>query len=37
MPYRLFDRTKLRLRPLSERVHDITVAEFARLEDPLPP
>jgi len=37
MPYALFDRTKLRLRPLSERVHDITVADFARLEDPLPP
>lgn len=36
MPYPLFDRARLRLRPLAERVHDYTLEQFARLDDPLP-
>lgn len=37
MPYPLFDRSRLRLRPLSERDHDVHLDELARLDDPLPP
>ena len=35
MPYPLFDRSKLRLRPLGERIHDVTVAELRGLSDAL--
>jgi hypothetical protein len=37
MPYPLFDRSKLKLRPLSERVHDMTLAEVLNLDDDVPP
>jgi len=37
MPYPLFDRSRLRLRPLRERKHDLTLEHFWRLEDPIPP
>jgi hypothetical protein len=33
MPYPLFDRSKLKLRPLSERVHDMALAEVLNLDD----
>ena len=36
MPYPTFDRTRLKLRPLSEREHDMTLAEVLELDD-LPP
>ena len=36
MPYPLFDRSRLRLKPLRERTHDLTLEQFARLDDPLP-
>jgi len=36
MPYPLFDRSRLRLRPLEEREHDYSVDRFAQLDDPLP-
>lgn len=37
MPYPLFDRSKLKLRSLSERVHDMTLAEVLNLDDDVPP
>ncbi len=37
MPYPLFDRSKLKLRPLSERMHDMTLAEVLNLDDDVPP
>ena len=37
MTYHLFDRSKLKLRPLSERAHDMTLAEVLPLDVPLPP
>ena len=37
MPYPLFDRSKLHLRPLRERVHDVQYAQLAQLSDPLDP
>jgi hypothetical protein len=37
MPYPLFDRSKLKLRPLSERVHDMSLAEVLSLDDDIPP
>ncbi|MDI7276454.1 MAG: hypothetical protein QME94_10775 [Anaerolineae bacterium] len=37
MPYAAFDRSRLRLRPLGERVHDLTLADWLALEDPAPP
>ena len=37
MSYSLFDRSKLKLRPLSERVHDMTLAEILNLDDEFPP
>jgi hypothetical protein len=37
MPYPLFDRSKLKLRPLSERVHDMTLAEVLNLDHDVPP
>ena len=36
MPYSLFDRSKLKLRPLSERVHDMALAEVLNLDDDIP-
>jgi len=33
MPYPLFDRSKLKLKPLSERMHDITVEDLLNLKD----
>ena len=36
MPYPLFDRSRLRLRPLAERSHDVHLAALARLSDPVP-
>ena len=37
MPYPLFDRSRLKLRPLSERVHDMTLAEVLNLDADVPP
>jgi len=37
MPYPLFDRSKLKLKPLSERVHDMTLSEVLNLDDAIPP
>ncbi len=36
MPYPLFDRSRLHIKPLAERVHDYTLEQFAHLDDPLP-
>ncbi len=36
MPYPLFDRTRLKLRSLSEREHDMTLAEVLNLDDDFP-
>ena len=35
MPYPLFDRSRLKLRPLAERVHDVSLTQLAHLDDPL--
>lgn len=35
--YELFDRTRLRLKPLAERRHDLTLEHWLRLDDPAPP
>lgn len=37
MPYPEFDRSKLRLKPLAERVHDMTLADVLPLDAPVPP
>jgi len=37
MPYPIFDRARLKLRPLSERVHDLTRDVIMNLDDPVPP
>ena len=37
MPFEEFDRNKLELKPLSERVHDLTLEEFLDLDSPVPP
>lgn len=37
MAYPLFDRSRLRLKPLAERVHDMTLAEVLPLDAPVPP
>jgi hypothetical protein len=37
MPYPLFDRSRLRLKPLAERVHDMTLADVLPLDAPVPP
>ena len=37
MPYPLFDRSKLKLRPLSERVHDMALVEVLNLDDDVLP
>lgn len=36
MPYPIFDRTRLKLRPLSEREHDLTRDVIMHLDDPIP-
>jgi hypothetical protein len=35
MPYPLFDRSRLILKPLAERVHDVSLNQLAHLDDPL--
>ncbi|MCR4406374.1 MAG: hypothetical protein NUW24_05560 [Anaerolineae bacterium] len=37
MPYPLFDRSRLKLKPLAEREHDMTLAEVLNLDDDIPP
>lgn len=37
MPYPMFDRSKLKLRPLAERQHDLSLESFYALDDPIPP
>ena len=37
MPYPQFDRSRLRLKPLAERIHDMTLAEMLNPADPPPP
>jgi hypothetical protein len=37
MPYPQFDRTQLKLKPLGERVHDMTLDDLLTLDDPVPP
>ena len=32
MPYPMFDRSRLHLKPLAERVHDMTLAEMLPLD-----
>ena len=35
--YRTFDRSRLRIRPLAERAHDLNVSQWLSLEDETPP
>jgi len=37
MPYPTFDRSRLRLKPLAQRQHDMTLAECLGLDDEIPP
>lgn len=37
MPYPQFDRSRLEIKPLSQRVHDVSVTGFIDPEQPLPP
>ncbi|MGQ9462773.1 MAG: hypothetical protein ACUVTP_02900 [Candidatus Fervidibacter sp.] len=37
MPFPQFDRSKLKLKPISERIHDLTIDSFYYLEDTIPP
>ena len=37
MPYKTFDRSKLKLRPLNQREHDLTVDQIPALNAPIPP
>jgi hypothetical protein len=37
MPYPLFDRSKLEIKPLSERIHDVSIDNFIGLDDILEP
>lgn len=37
MPYPAFDRSRLRLKPLGERVHDLSLENWLALDDPAPP
>ncbi len=37
MPYPQFDRSQLKLKPLGERVHDMTIDSLLKLDDPMPP
>ena len=36
MPYPIFDRSRLQLKPLSERVNDMTLADVLPLDAPMP-
>jgi hypothetical protein len=36
MPYPQFDRAQLKLKPLAERVHDMTLDDLLRLDEPMP-
>ena len=36
MPYPMFDRSRLHLKPLAERVHDMKLAEVLPLDAPAP-
>ena len=36
MPYPLFDRSRLHLKPLAERIHDMKLAEVLPLDAPAP-
>ncbi|MFZ5917401.1 MAG: hypothetical protein ACOYZ7_10735 [Chloroflexota bacterium] len=36
MPYPIFDRSRLRLRPLAERAHDMTLADVLSLDADIP-
>jgi hypothetical protein len=36
MPYPRFDRSRLRIQPLAQRQHDLTLADVLPLDDPLP-
>jgi len=35
--YQTFDRSRLRIKPLAERTHDLSIAHWLRLEDETPP
>ncbi len=37
MSYEIFDRSRLWLKPLSERVHDLSLSSFLEVDSPLPP
>jgi hypothetical protein len=37
MPYPIFDRSRLKLKPLAERTHDMTLADVLPLDAPPPP
>lgn len=37
MPYPTFDRARLHIKPLRERVHDLTLDHLLALDDPTPP
>ncbi|MCK6629766.1 MAG: hypothetical protein L6R45_31895 [Anaerolineae bacterium] len=37
MPFPIFDRTQLKLKPLAERVHDMGLPQIINLDDPTPP
>lgn len=37
MPYRKFDRSRLKLKPLSERVHDLDISAIMALDAQVPP
>jgi len=37
MPFPIFDRTQLKLKPLTERVHDMGLPQLMNLADPTPP
>jgi len=36
MPYPIFDRSRLQIKPLAERVHDMTLADVLPLDAPVP-
>jgi len=37
MPYPMFDRNRLHIKPLAERVHDMQLSEVLALDAPMPP
>jgi hypothetical protein len=37
MPFPQFDRSQLTLKPLSERIHDMTLANLLQIDDPVTP